>query len=217
MLRDIDMNTDRVFGKVATSLDTYYSITTFAETHEELVRALVRLCILQEPSPRVLAPSNQFPALTLDVLERDTHTILEDSHEAPGKVLVRIPFFFLHLYNTTIDEVRNRLGSAFLHDWVEDHEWGFFFERMIAEYEALRTNLLTSDGREAASLGDIYQGAVGRAETLGRIVKLKRLSVVASAHRFPEWGVLTVREQEQEREQELDWRSGFVIKNADGA
>ncbi|KAG0009865.1 hypothetical protein BGZ81_003098, partial [Podila clonocystis] len=62
---------------------------------------------------------------------------------------------------------------------------------MIAEYEALRTNLLTSDGREAASLGDIYQGAVGRAETLGRIVKLKRLSVVAPPHRFPELGVLT--------------------------
>ncbi|KAF9126218.1 hypothetical protein BG015_004744, partial [Linnemannia schmuckeri] len=187
---DIDMNTDRIFRKVATSLDTYYSITTFAEIHKELVRALVRLCILQEPSPRTLAPSNHFPTLTLDVLERDTHTILEDSDEARGKVLVRIPFFFLYLYNTAIDEVRNRLGSAFLHDWVEDREWGFF-EHMIAEYEALR--------------------AIGRAETLGRIVKLKKLSVVTAAHRFPESGGLSVGEQG------ADWRSGVVIKNADGA
>ncbi|KAG0009548.1 hypothetical protein BGZ81_003331, partial [Podila clonocystis] len=43
MLHDIDMNMDPIFGKVAASLDTYYSITTFAEKHEELVRALVRL------------------------------------------------------------------------------------------------------------------------------------------------------------------------------
>ncbi|KAG0272994.1 hypothetical protein BGZ96_005073, partial [Linnemannia gamsii] len=205
---DINMNADRIFNKVASNLDNCYSITAFVETHRELVRALVRLCILQQPSPRTLAPSDQFPALTLDVLERDTHTILEDSDEARGKVLVRIPFFFLHLYNTVIDEVRNRLGSAFLHDWVEDREWGFF-ERMIAEYEALRTNLLIGDGREAVTLGDIYQGAIGRAKTLGRIVKLKKLSVVTAAHRFPESGRLMVGEQEQ------DWRSGVVIKNAD--
>ncbi|KAH7028519.1 hypothetical protein BKA57DRAFT_431333 [Linnemannia elongata] len=211
-VHDIDMNADRIFNKVANNLDSYYSITTFVETHKELVRALVRLCILQQSSPRTLAPSDQFPALTLDVLERDTHTILEDSNEGRGQVLVRIPFFFLHIYNTTIDEVRNRLGSAFLHDWEKDHEWGFF-ERIIAEYEALRTNLLIGDGHVAATLGDIYKGALGRAETLGRTVKLKKLSVVTAAHRFPESGGLTVGEQEQG----LDWRSDVVIKNADGA
>ncbi|KAF9954138.1 hypothetical protein BGZ70_010649 [Mortierella alpina] len=207
---DINMNADRIFNKVASNLDDYYSITAFVETHRELVRALVRLCILQQPSPRTLAPSDLFPALTLHVLERDTHTILEDSNEGRGKVLVRIPFFFLHVYNTAVDAVWNRLGSAFLHDWVEDREWGFF-ERIIAEYEALRTNLLIDDGREEATLGDIYQGALGRAATLGHTVKLKKLSVVTAAHRFLESGGLTVGEQEQ------DWRSGVVIKNADGA
>ncbi|KAK5809565.1 hypothetical protein F5H01DRAFT_349601 [Linnemannia elongata] len=206
------MNADRIFNKVANNLDNYYSITTFVETHKELVRALVRLCILQQSSPRTLAPSDQFPALTLDVLERETHTILEDSNEGRGQVLVRIPFFFLHIYNTTIDEVRNRLGSAFLHDWEKDHEWGFF-ERIIAEYETLRTNLLIGDGHVAATLGDIYKGVLGRAETLGRTVKLKKLSVITAAHRFPESGGLTVGEQEQG----LDWRSDVVIKNADGA
>ncbi|KAG0058606.1 hypothetical protein BGZ92_007126, partial [Podila epicladia] len=100
------------------------------------------------------------------------------------------------IYNATIDEVRNRLGSAFLHDWIEDREWGFL-ERVIAEYEALRTNLLIDDGREVATLGDIYQGALGRAETLDRTVKLKKLSVVTAAHRFPESGGLTDCEQEQ--------------------
>ncbi|KAF9180591.1 hypothetical protein BGZ51_006095 [Haplosporangium sp. Z 767] len=212
-VNDIGMNADRIFMKVANNLDNYYSITAFAETHKELIRALVRLCIFQQPSPRTLVPSDRFPELTLNVLERDTHTILEESDEGRGKVLVRIPFFFLHIYNATIDEVQNRLGSAFLHDWVEDREWGGFFERFIAEYEVLRTNLLISDGRNAATIGDIYQGALGRAETLGRTVKPKSLSVVTAAHRFPESGGLTVGEQQQER----DWRSGIVIKNADGA
>ncbi|KAF9898834.1 hypothetical protein EC991_010262, partial [Linnemannia zychae] len=209
-VEDINMNADRIFNKVASNLDHYYSITAFVETHRELIRALVRLCILQKPSPRTLAPSDLFPALTLDVLERDTHTILEDSNEGRGKVLVRIPFFFLHVYNTAVDAVWNRLGSAFLHDWVGDHEWAFF-ERIIAEYEALRTNLLIDDGHEEATLGDIYQGAFGRAETLGHTVKLKKLSVVTAAHRFPASGGLTVGEQEQ------DWRSGVVFRNADGA
>jgi hypothetical protein len=146
----------------------------------------------------------------LGVLERDKHTILEDSDEAPGIVLVRIPFFFLHLYNTVIELVRSRLGLAFLHDGVEDREWGFL-GRMIAEYEGPLTNLLIGDGREAATLGEIYQGAIGRAETLGHIVKLKKLLVVKAADRFPESGGLTVGDQER------DWRSGLVIKNANGA
>ncbi|KAG0012961.1 hypothetical protein BGZ81_001292 [Podila clonocystis] len=179
---DIGMNADRIFMKIAHNLDNYYSITTFAETHKELARALVRLCIFQQLSSRTLAPSDRFPELTLDVLERDTHTILEESDEAHGKVLVRIPFFFLHIYNATIGEVRNRLGSAFLHDWVGDREWGFF-ERFIAEYEVLHTNLLIGEGHKAATLGDIYQGVLGRAETLGRTVKLKNLSVVTAVHR----------------------------------
>ncbi|KAF9377280.1 hypothetical protein BGX21_003222 [Mortierella sp. AD011] len=211
-LHDIDMNTERIFDKVAANLDTYYSITSFAETHQELVRALVRLYILQKPSPRNLAPCDDFPTLTLDVLERDTHTILEDSKEIPGKVLVRIPFFFLHLYNTAIEEIRNRLGSAFLHDWVQDREWGFF-EHMIAEYEALRTNLLIDGGRNTATLGDIYQGAIGNAKTLGRTVILKKLSVVDAAHRFPESGPLRFGTPERD----ADWMSGVVIKNAAGA
>ncbi|KAF8926189.1 hypothetical protein BGZ47_002857, partial [Haplosporangium gracile] len=82
---------------------------------------------------------------------------------------------------------------------------------MIAEYEALRTNLHIGGGRKAATLREIYQGAIGRAETLGRIVKLKGLSVVTAAHRFPESGGLSVGEQGP------GWRFGIVIKNADSA
>ncbi|KAF9536366.1 hypothetical protein EC957_011236, partial [Mortierella hygrophila] len=207
---NIHLNADRIFDKVANILDNFYSISDFATTHKELVGALVRLCILQQPTPRTFAPSEQFPALTLDVLERNTHTILENTDKGRTIVLVRIPYFFLHVYNTAIDAVLNSLGSAFLHTWVEDREW-VFFERIIAEYEAFRTNLLVDGGRETATLGEIYQGALGRKETLNRTVQLKKLSVVKAAHRFPEWGGLAVGEQD------LDWRSGVVIKNADGA
>ncbi|KAF9090364.1 hypothetical protein BGX27_002282, partial [Mortierella sp. AM989] len=214
ILSDIDMNTDRIFNKVANALDTLYSITTFAEKYKELVRALVRLSILQKPSSRSLAPSDCFPTFTLDVLERDTHTILEDCMDNRGKVLVRIPYFFLYLYNTAIDEVRSRLASAFLHDWSGDHEWGFF-ERMITEYETLRSNLLISDGCRTATLGDIYKGAIGLPETLGLSVKLTKLSAKSSVHRFPESGPLSIYEQEQKVA--ANWKSSIVFKNAGGA
>ncbi|KAF9900519.1 hypothetical protein EC991_007210 [Linnemannia zychae] len=212
ILDDIDINANQIFMHVASNLDMYYSIANFARRYVGLVRPLVRLCIFQQPSPRTLVPSDRFPELTLDVLERNAHTILDEIDEAPGQVLVRIPFFFLYLYNGAIGEVQNRLGSTFLHDWMKDREWGFF-ERFIAEYEVLRTDLLLGDGRKAATLYDIYRGAIGGVETLGRTAKLKDLSVVTAAHRFPESGRLTVGEREQER----DWRSGVVIKNADGA
>ncbi|KAF9965278.1 hypothetical protein BGZ73_001511, partial [Actinomortierella ambigua] len=177
----IDINADRVFNKVASMLDQFYSITSFAQRHATLVRALIRLCILQQPSLRTLVPSQQFPSLSLDVLERNTHTILEDSPDGRGEVLVRIPFFFLHIYNTAIDTVRNHLGSAFLHNWTEGREWKFF-EHIIAEYEALRTNLLVEDGRDTLTLGELYRGALGNARTLSRSVKLKRLSVATATH-----------------------------------
>ncbi|KAG0080938.1 hypothetical protein BGZ92_000405, partial [Podila epicladia] len=63
---DIGMNADRIFRKVSNDLDNFYSITAFAGRHKELVRALVRLCIFQQPSSRTLAPSDRFPELTLD-------------------------------------------------------------------------------------------------------------------------------------------------------
>jgi hypothetical protein len=210
LVDDISLNADQIFDKVANNLDKNYSITAFAQKHQELVRALVRLCIFQQPCLRLYAPSDQFPNLTLDVLERHAHTILEDSSDARGRVLVRIPFFFLYIYDTAIGEIRNALGSAFVHDWGQDHEWRFF-ERIIAEYEVLRTNVLIDNGCTEATLGNIYKGALGRAETLNVAVKLKMLSLVKAAHQFPKMGGLTVNGKE------LGWKSGVVVKNADGA
>lgn len=207
---DIGMNADHIFTNVANTLNNCYSITAFTEEHKEIIRALVRLCILQKPSQHTLIPCDKFPTFTLDFLERTTHTVLDDSNEGDEKVLVRIPSFFLHIYNKAIGEVRNCLGSAFLWDWVEDREWEFF-EHIIAEYEALRTNLLIGDDRETATLGDIYQEALGRPTTLNHTVKLKKLSAVKATRRFPESGGLKVDEQER------DWRSDLAFKNAAGA
>ncbi|KAG0236962.1 hypothetical protein BGW42_002175 [Actinomortierella wolfii] len=99
-----------------------------------------------ESSPRDLAPSDRFPAVTLEILQRDAHTILEDSPIAPEKGLVQIPFFFLKIYNTAVDTVQNTLGPVLMHDWEDGREWRFF-ESIVAEYEALHTNLLIDGGR----------------------------------------------------------------------
>lgn len=170
-VENIGMNADRIFMKVANNLDICYSISAFANTHKELVHALVRLWIFRQPSPRTHVPSDLFPNLNLDVLERDAHMILEDSDDAHRNVLVRIPFFFLHIYNKTIDKVWNRVRSAFLHDWVEDREWAFL-EHLIAEYEVVRTNLLIGAGRKTATLGEITKN-------MDTIEKIREDSLVA--------------------------------------
>jgi len=209
-LPDIDQNTRSIFESVGERLDLMYSITSFAVEHKDLVSALVRLCILQQSVERQLAPSVHFPQLTLDVLERDAHTILQKSDDNDGKVLVQIPFFFLYRYNKVVEQVRNQLNKIFVEDWEASRGWDFF-ESVVAEYEALRTNLLLYD-RKAATLGDIYRGAMGRPETLGRIVKLKELSFVTLKHIFPESGRPTTDDA-----QELNWRSSKVLINATGA
>ncbi|KAF9555952.1 hypothetical protein EC968_008556, partial [Mortierella alpina] len=114
-----------------------------------------------------------------------------------GKVLVRIPYFFLHIYNTTIETVRTHLGSAFLHNWTEGHEWSCF-ERIITEYEAIRTNLLIGNGCTEATLRSIYKGAIGRSETLNITVNLKELPVVKAAQQFPKTS-LSIVGQEQHK------------------
>ncbi|KAI1290658.1 hypothetical protein EDD11_009120 [Mortierella claussenii] len=215
-LSDIDANTDIIFNKVADRLNDFYRITEFAEKNKEVVCALVRLCLLQEPAQRGFRPCEQHSNVTLELLECDAHTILEDSGDNDGKVLVRIPFFFLHLYNKGVNHVQSRLRKIFLRDWVEDRGWDFY-ESIIAEYEALRTELLIAGGRTTITLGDLYKGALGRQETLELTVTLEKLSVITSVHRFPESGTLTVTCQGQGQGQKRDWKSGVVIKNAAGA
>ncbi|KAF9211571.1 hypothetical protein BGZ59_007888 [Podila verticillata] len=70
---------------------------------------LLRFYILQTPKSRNYAPVQSGPIkeLTLEDLESRTHTILEDSVDASGDMLVRIPYFFLYIYNHATDVVRN--------------------------------------------------------------------------------------------------------------
>ncbi|KAF9157938.1 hypothetical protein BGX20_003650 [Mortierella sp. AD010] len=116
---------------VATKLNRSYQIKTFAKHNKEIVSALTQLCVAEQPVPRTHVPCEQFPAITLDVLERDTHTILEGY----GKN----------------DETQ--IGSR--------TENGSSFEKFIAEYEVYRTNALVNLGKETVTLRELYQGALG--------------------------------------------------------
>ncbi|KAK3817757.1 MAG: hypothetical protein J3Q66DRAFT_190071 [Benniella sp.] len=205
-VNDFDNNADQTFTTVAHRLDEHYRVRDFAETHRDIAHELMRLCILETPSLRTQLLSNRF---TLDALERDTHTILEDSKEY-GKVLVRIPYFFLYLYNTVTQDVGSLLSSAFLKNWEQLQGWRFF-ETLIAEYEVFRTNLIIGGGSKTASLKEIYQGAFGRTETLDRTVNLRELTHVKADHRFPENGPLVVKKEAKA------WDSNMVIENAAGA
>ncbi|KAF9113010.1 hypothetical protein BGX27_002362 [Mortierella sp. AM989] len=141
----------------------------------------------------------QFPAFTLDVLDRDTHTILERYGKSDETALVRIPYFFLYLYDKVVKDLSRNLGFGFLAEWK-------FFEKFIAEYEVYPTNALVSLGKETVTLRGLYRGALGSEVTLNRTVKLRYLRLVEPPHQFP-CSPLT----------DMDWRSPVVIKNAESA
>lgn len=157
-LETIDKNAEGIFIRVAHELDDRYRIRSFVKTQKEVIGQLLRLYIFQTPKPRDYVPvqSDVHKELTLEDLESHTHTILEDSDGASGDILIRIPYFFLHIYNQATDVVQNCLGTAFAQNW-QRCEWRFF-EDFVVEYETLRTNLLIADARDTSTLKDIYQG-----------------------------------------------------------
>ncbi|KAF9381146.1 hypothetical protein BGX21_002171 [Mortierella sp. AD011] len=126
ILRNIDTYSDDIFSDVATKLNRSYQIKTFAKHNKEIVSALTQLCVAEQPVPRTHVPCEQFPAITLDVLERDTHTILEGYGKNDETVLVRIPYYFLYLYDKVVKDFSRNLGFRFLADWKSDREWKFF-------------------------------------------------------------------------------------------
>ncbi|KAF9997291.1 hypothetical protein BGZ65_007124, partial [Modicella reniformis] len=199
------------FMKVANKIDDRYYITSFARKHHDIIRALTRLCILQKESQRTGSVSGQY---TLDTLERQTHTILENSKVTKGMVFVRIPYFFLHLYNCATKDISGKLNYAFLKDWNEEHEWNYF-EHFIAEYEVFRTNLLVDDDHSTMTLKSLYQGAHGVEETLNHEVKLSKLTFSKATRRFPQTS--PKKRKGSEEDMNMDWTSNVVIKNAAGA
>ncbi|KAF9984581.1 hypothetical protein BGZ65_000110 [Modicella reniformis] len=147
-----------------------------------------------------------------------THTILESNEGLPEKVFIRIPYFFLRIYNNATRVITGDLDYAFLRNWNEQRDWAYF-ERFIAAYEVFRTNFLVDCSDTDMKLRDFYQGALGHQTTLDRDVRLKKVTLMEAAHRFPQ----NVRKKRKKTGQDMDielssnWSSNIVIKNAAGA
>ncbi|RUS16922.1 hypothetical protein BC937DRAFT_90638 [Endogone sp. FLAS-F59071] len=194
------------FTSTAKNLDKSYSISTFATENKELVNQLIYRFLYAIPCLRNYAPLPTAPTLTLEVLQRDTHTILE---QIPGdrRVLVKIPNFFLYLYFEAFGHLTEPMKRYCLKSW--DSEEFQSFERFVADFKMFRMNLLVDVGISNTTVGDFYHGARGQPATLQRPVLLNRLSKVHLAEaRFPNTPLT------------LDWDeycTDIVVLNATGA
>ncbi|RUS13306.1 hypothetical protein BC937DRAFT_95526 [Endogone sp. FLAS-F59071] len=189
-----------IFQNVAQRLDEAYKVRKFAEKYVVVVKALILKSLLGAKLLRSDAVSKEFPALTLNYLERNTSTILQQSYDKRFLV-IQIPFIFFYLYNEQLRIVQNRLEESFL--LTRKFRWEDF-EELIAELEVFRTNLILKEsGSETASVRDLYPGAYGSEKLLSRYVRLNELTSYRSKSQFPKSPL----------DNKVNWESGLVIVN----
>ncbi|RUS13803.1 hypothetical protein BC937DRAFT_94752 [Endogone sp. FLAS-F59071] len=170
-----------IFQKVAQRLDEAYKVCKFAEKYEVVVKALILKSLSGAKLLQSDAVSKEFPALTLNYLERNTSTILQQSY-VKQFLVIQIPFIFFYLYNELLRIVQNRLEESFL--LTRKFRWEDF-EELIAELEVFRTNLILKEsGSGTASVGDLYPSAYGSEKLLSRYVHLNELTFYRSKNQF---------------------------------
>ncbi|CAG8489104.1 9097_t:CDS:2 [Funneliformis mosseae] len=143
------------------------------------------------------------PDLMIRSLERDRHIVLTRA-ENRNLYLIKMPFFFISIYNDILRIVDSDLTKKVFQDDSSMYwqEWEVF----VAHHEAFRTNLAIRMGYEKLSFRELYPGACGMDSDLNFVVKLKSLRVCEANKQFPANMKLTTKRNEQ-----IDWKSGDVV------
>ncbi|RUS17051.1 hypothetical protein BC937DRAFT_90486 [Endogone sp. FLAS-F59071] len=175
-----DQDPNQIFNDVASDLDRRYSVKAFAEQHRNLALALIYRSIGVIPGTKLDIPSNEYPQITLELLERDKHLVLKDI--GGGQVIVQLPFIFVYLYNQALHFATGILKDTFSPKrTIQWQDW----EQFVAEFVVLRNNLLIQLGQETATIGEIYSGAFGNDDILNLRVRLRVLDVRRVREQFP--------------------------------
>ncbi|CAG8626796.1 7624_t:CDS:2 [Paraglomus brasilianum] len=196
------------FNKLVLMLDGRYALESFAEKNQALICELIRRCICQISSRRSETVPHSDPLRTFDDLESELHMILEDQDDCDKKVLVQIPFLFLHSYNKAILEGNKSLQHGFVQNWYGEYK---AFEEFCVEYTAYCTNIFVDCGFVEMNLGEFFCDAYGQREVLELPIRLKKLALVKARHHFPTFKLSTIDSNE------IDWQGHFLIVNAQGA
>jgi hypothetical protein len=159
-------NFNTIFGNVKRRLQERYNIYKTIEMNKKLALELLYHSIDAIPVryKTCLDPSDQ--NCTIENLERDAHIILNSCDITSSEFIIKMPFFFICIYNDKLKVVNRELEEVFrVQSW----------ETFVANYDAFRTNLLIKRGKKSARLNELYRGAHGTQSTLNIEVELKEL------------------------------------------
>ncbi|GJJ68032.1 hypothetical protein EMPS_00378 [Entomortierella parvispora] len=181
--RDIyKQNFDAIFERTKIGLERRYKIYKSVQANRKLALMLLYISTIGHPVERktLMDPDDQHS--TIASLEQDTHIILDACDHSGTLFTVKMPLFFVCLYNDVLqlvdlelqDALRERHGMHW-RDW----------EMFVAYFEVFRSNLLLDLGHQTANLSELYSGAFGTQATIDLEVKLRRLSVREAKEQFP--------------------------------
>ncbi|CAG8738589.1 12725_t:CDS:1, partial [Acaulospora morrowiae] len=171
-----------IFYNVKHHLQERYNIYETISKNEKLALELLFHSIDAIPVHRkaCLDPSDQ--DCTIESLERDAHIILNPCNATSSEFTIKMPFFFICLYNDKLKIIDFNLEATLrVQNTMHWHDWELF----VAYYEAFRTNLLVKRGKHTVRLGELYRGVYGTELVKNFEVRLKRLSVRQAQEQFP--------------------------------
>jgi hypothetical protein len=171
-----------IFYNVKHCLQARYNIYETIEMNKKLALELLYHSIDAIPVHRktCLDPSDQ--RYTIENLERDAHIILSPCNDTSSEFTIKLPFFFICLYNDKLKIMDFDLEETLrVQNTIHGQDWELF----VAYYEAFRTNLLIERGNRTVRLEELYRGVYGTESAKNIEVRLKKLSVRQAQEQFP--------------------------------
>nr|CAG8493793.1 670_t:CDS:2 [Entrophospora candida] len=194
---------DKIFQTTIERLNSLYNIHKVIKDNKHLALELIYHCIeeITVSTNECLDPNDHIH--TIENLESDSHIILKHYNDTFDQFLIKMPFFFLCIYNNILRIVQGPLEKTFyINNIMYWQEW----EQFVAHHEVFRTNLFIKRGIQTLHLQELYHGAYGKNSTLDIVVKLKELSVYQANEQFP-----SLKLTKKTDNQMIDWEEGNVL------
>ncbi|GBC51889.2 hypothetical protein GLOIN_2v414785 [Rhizophagus irregularis DAOM 181602=DAOM 197198] len=192
-----------IFYNVKHRLQERYNIYGTIEKNKKLALELLYHSIDAIPVKRKICLDPSDKDCTIENLERDAHIILSPCDDTFSEFTIKMPFFFVCLYNDKLKIVEFSLEETFrVQNTMHWQDWELF----VAQYEAFRTNLLMERGKRTVHLVELYHGVFGTVSTKNIEVRLKKLSVCQAQEQFP-----CLKLTEKGTAKSIPWEEGEVV------
>ncbi|CAB5395651.1 unnamed protein product [Rhizophagus irregularis] len=147
-----------IFYNVKHRLQERYNIYGTIEKNKKLALELLYHSIDAIPVKRKICLDPSDKDCTIGNLERDAHIILSPCNDTFSEFTIKMPFFFVCLYNDKLKIMDFSLEETFqVQNTMHWQDWELF----VTQYEAFRTNLLMEYGKCTVHLEELYRGVFG--------------------------------------------------------